>query len=208
MPGFNIPMDNSCDELGEFGVRSRFAGPDHYKETARKHRYRLELMQANGRPMFGTDASGILLYCYKCTRPSPEIDEVVIHSGQDEIYRPGKNRWKPIEFTFYEIFRGDPGRNTYTRTFVDNCAELIYDWWAKTMISLTTSSQSVPQEYLAQGRLQVLDGVGTATWEYNLLDCWPVRVSPSDMSFTDTEIADISVTLRYQKAYEREPVLK
>lgn len=202
MPGFNIPLNGACHDDNAFQDESRFDGPDFLQETARKHRYRLELMQANGNPIFGSDGAGILLYCYKCTRPTPEFDEIIIHNGQDEIARPGKNRWKPIEVTFYEVLRGNPGQ------FVDNCAELIYDWWARTMLSITTSTLSPPEQFLAQGRLTILDGVGIPVWEYNLLDCWPQRVTPSDMSYSDSDIADYTVTLRYQKAFEREPVLR
>jgi len=208
MPGFNIPINGACHDENAFQEPSRFDGPSHLIESARKHRYRLELMQVNGNPIFGTDAAGILLYCYKCTRPTVEFDEIVIHNGQDEIYRPGKNRWKPIDFTFYEVFKDQEARLGRPERQLDHCAQLIYDWWAKSMLkTISTSQHGPPNEYLAQGRLQVLDGVGNPTWEYNLLDCWPTRVSPSDMTYSDNEIADYTVTLRYQKCFEREPVL-
>jgi len=197
MPGFNIPQISvGCHDDNAFTEPPAFAGADFAIESARKHRYKLELMQTNGTQLFGDDASGILLYCYKASRPSPELDEIVIHNGQDEIYRPGKNRWKPINLTFYETLGGDLGN------FYDNCTELMYNWWSSIMLDLQTSSHAVPENYLARGQLSMLDGVGNSVWNYHLLDCWPVKVEPSELSYASTDIADTSVTLRFQKAVE------
>ena len=87
MPGFQISTDAGNTE-----------GPRHIIETARNHRFKLEVLEP-----FGSTSTGILLYLEKCTRPTPEFDQIVIHNGQDEIYRPGKSRWLPVEFTFYEV---------------------------------------------------------------------------------------------------------
>lgn len=117
MPGFNIPTPPSCstDALQQ---DSTYLGPVSSVETARRHRYLLEVLEP-----FGTQDSGLLLFLSTCGRPTPEIDQIVIHNGQDEIYRPGKQRWGPVEFTFYEkLTPQDP-------PFTDQAAQFIYDWW-------------------------------------------------------------------------------
>jgi len=194
MPGFNITIPNVCHDgdAHNWDGESAFQGPIHTVETARKHRYRLEILE----PFAGEsgDNNGILLFCEKCTRPTPEIDEIIIHNGQDEIYRPGKQRWNPIEFTFYEKLRGN----------TDETAELIYKWWGKIMLALTDSTQRPVSEYYKRGHLQMLNGVGNPIWTYFLYDCWITKVSPSDLAYSDSDIATISVTLRFNKAEERE----
>jgi hypothetical protein len=167
MPGFRIPTRDSCP--GEPGT-----GPVHTIETARKHRYILEVCE----PM-GEQHAGLLLYLAKCTRPNIDIDEVTIHSGQDEIVRPGKHHWKAIEFTFYEKLRGES-------QLTDHCAELVWRWWAETMFRLRDSVHNPASDYLKNCQLQMLDGGGDDVWTYFLFDCWPSKVSPSDLAYSDS----------------------
>ena len=191
MPGFNIPMEASSCGAGSS------SGPSHTTETARKHRYELEVLEPLGQGSQGQGGDSLLLFLKKCTRPSIEIDEIVIHSGQDELFRPGKQHWKPIEFTFYEKLKGSKNGSLN-----DECAEKIWKWWANAMIDVKTSLHKPPSQYLKDTQLTMLDGDGSSVWKYYIYDCWPSKISPSDLSYTDTDIAEISVTLRYSKAWE------
>jgi hypothetical protein len=191
MPGFYIPITDSCNEPVPEG------GPAHNVETARKNRYLLEVLEP-----FGTKTTGILIYLAKCTRPGVEMDQVAFHSAQDEIFRPGKNHWKPVELTFYEKLDGsvdDQGVGALT----NQPAKLIYEWWGKTMINLETGLHNEPAAYLKNCQLNMLDGFGASIWEYHLYDCWPAAVSPSELSYSDGNIAEITVTLRYSKLREK-----
>ena len=212
MPGFDIGMPSACHE-GEGGPYrppggGRDYSPSHVEETARRYRYEFEVLEPLDKDSGGS--TFLLLFAYKATRPSPEIDKITIHSGQDEIYRPGKNRWQPIEVTFYERLttdsegdsRGGPG------TYRDQAAELIYKWWGGTkdglpggVINLRNSFHGY--DYRKPCQLAMLDGYGGPVWSYYLANCWPVKVSPCDISYADTEIADITVTLSYDKAIEQ-----
>lgn len=183
IPGFNIPFSDACGSTIP-------GGPHNTVETARKHRYLVQVLEP-----FGNGEFGILLYAYKCTRPNIEIDQVMIHNAQDEISRPGKQHWKPVEFTFYEKLQG--GSSLFSQA-----AQLIYFWWGSTMINLETSLHNEPSQYLKNTQLDMLDGSGDSIWSYFLLDSWPSKVSPSDLSYTDSNIAEISVTLSYAKAKE------
>jgi hypothetical protein len=193
MPGFNIPAESCLDE-DAFQEDSIYSGSNNLSETARNHRYLLEVFE----PMEGKGKdSNLLMYLEKCTRPTVEIDEITIHSGQDEIYRPGKNKWTPIEFTFYEKLRGNaPG------SFKNAAAENLYNWWAKSMIILQDSKQGKPRDYYKNAFLQMLDGVGNPVWTYKIYDCWPQKITPSQISYRESEISTISVILRYNKAEE------
>lgn len=194
MPGFHIPNVESCLEPGS---EPAFQAPSYTTDTARKYRYLFEVMKVGTKEIFGEWARGIRLYAFKASRPSPEFDEITIHSGQDEIYRPGKHRWKPIDITFYEKLDYMPGRGDG-----DVCADLIYDWWAKTMTNIHESRHYPLEDYMARGKLQMLGGDGFNIWSYHLLDCWPQKVSPSDLDYSDTAIAEITLTIRFSKAIE------
>jgi len=201
MPGFNIPApDSDCAPPGLEG-KPPYDPPSYITESARKHRYIWEIFAAQSLGGSSLDWQSLLVYAYKCSRPTPEFDEITIHSAQDEIYRPGKNRWKPVEVSFYEVVNS---------AGEDSPAMLIYDWWAgdprnsKSILDLRTSTHNVPKDYYRLCKLAMLDGEAKYIWQYELMDCWPSKVTPSDLSYADTDIADITVTLRFNKARERE----
>lgn len=187
MPGFKIPNVISCTSRP-----STYDGPDIDVEFARTNRWLFEVL-----PPFGTIKDGILLYAHKCTRPTPEIDQIVIHHGQDEIYRPGKNRWSPIDITFYEKTKS----LSDIPKLVDEAAERVYKWWSESVLVLRESRHG-KQEGFPNGILKMLDGYGNTIWEYNLYQCWPTKVTPSDLDYADGNIAEITVTIRFNKAKE------
>lgn len=179
MPGFNI-----CG-TGE--------GPSATREIARRHRWSINVWTNQN-----ANLGPILLYAQKGGRPRPEIDEVTIHHGQDEIYVPGKNRWGTVEFTFYEYLDGGG----------DAPARLLYDWWTKgdgkgvvdiersRLGSVGFSGFKATVEYSLE------DGFGGVIYKYILMGAWPSKISPSDLDYEVSGFADITVTLRYDKAIE------
>lgn len=187
MPGFRIPT-NVCKVENDGGD-----GPSNVAEYARKHRFRLEVME----PM-GDRRNGLLLYLEKCTRPTIEIDQIMIHNGQDEIPRPGKQHWKPVEFSFYEKLSDSENPTNLT-------ASRIYRWWADSrtsVVDVRRSRQNAPSAYLKNVQLDLIDGNNTQIWMYYLYDAWPSKISPSDLSYHDSELSEITVTLSYSKARE------
>lgn len=197
MPGFRIPFNFGCHQ-GPVPVDLFPEGAESTAETARNHRYSFEVLE----PL---QQGTLLLYAFKATRPSPEIDEITIHSGQDEIYRPGKNRWKPIEISFYEKLSGQA--NLIFQNLINTAASQIYEWWGGTnngfpggVVHLDTSSIGVGYQKPCQ--LALLDGLGRSVWSYYMSDCWPVKVTPSNLDYSDSDIATVTVTLRYNKAVE------
>ncbi len=188
MPGFNIIIPPSRDACRAPGFNT---GPPNITETARQHRYRLEVLEP-----LGSQGAGLLLYLAKCTRPSVEFDEIAIHSAQDEIFRPGKIHWKAIEFTFYEKLTGA------LTDLNDQCAFLLYQWWADTMLNIQTSLFNPPDTYLKDAHLNMLDGNGDPVWSYLIYDCWPAKISPADLDYSNTALSTITVMLRLSKAVE------
>lgn len=179
-----------CPESGPVGP---ITGPSSTMETARQHRFLLEVLEP-----LGTKDNGMLLFLEKCTRPSPEFDKIMIHSAQDEISRPGKIHWKDVEFTFYERLSGEDNGN-----LENQCAKLLYDWWAKTMLDIETSRFNQPSSYLKNCQLQMTDGSGQPIWTYFLYDCWPLKVTQSELDYGGSNIATTGVTLAYARAKER-----
>lgn len=197
MPGFNTP--------GGAPNVPRYPLPLSTQETARRHRWRLEISPGG---YFGGKFGDIEIYAHKATRPTPEIDVATIHHSQDEIYLPGKNRWAPIDISFYEIIK--EGMSNIT-------AEYIYDWWSRDVVNISKSriAQRLdrPDQSGVGGLkrlciLTQLDGYGDGRYAYILYGCWPEKVSPEDLNFDESKICEISLRLRYDKAVERPPAVQ
>ncbi len=173
MPGFQI-FGGAC------GVQGGANGPSATTETARLHRFEFTTLGPLG---------GILLYAHRSGRPGPDIDVVTVHHSQDEVYTPGKNRWKPIEITFYEAANGN-----------DQVASAIFQWWSQSILNIGASLVNGSPKQNAS--LSLLDGFGGSVWSYNMYGCWVPKVDPSTLDYSDTNIAEITFTLQYDKASE------
>lgn len=196
MPGFNIPsIVAGCHD--EFAVEAgtRFeSSPSSSVETLRSHRFRFEIFASVNR-----GSSIWLAYPKQCTRPNPEIDEITIHNGPDQIYRPGKVKWSPVQVTFYEIAETGDGLTP----------SALFTLWAQNTIDLETSSiGSLRPADLDSPTLnfnaliEMLDGAGNPLWQYWLYNCWPTKISPANISYDESNILTTDVTLRFDKAFE------
>jgi hypothetical protein len=178
MPGFIIN-----------GLGDPARNPPNTVETGRRHRYLLTILN----PL-----KDVLIYAHKVTRPTFEVDIITVHSGQDLIYRPGKHKWNPIELTIYDVVTG--GEHLLQE---DDTAASIYNWWRNSMIDTSNSKQYKPKDYRENCVLEMHDGLGDPIWTYELYGCWPSKVSPSDLQYSETAIADITVTLQVDRVVEK-----
>ena len=209
--GFNIKYDTqdgvptsaNCGPP-QFALPAQpFSGPSNIDEYARNHRFRIETMLP-----LRSQQLDILINAEKCTRPSVEFDEIKIHNGQDEIYRPGKHRWAPIEFTFYERVGAsqDNGLIASPQGQPNLASQAIYNWWAGqqdySMLNWRESRQFKPDDYQVDVNLSMVDGLGRNIWTYILRECWPLKVFSTDLNYADTELSRITVSLRYNRAEE------
>ena len=198
MPGFNIPLRPGGAPSDRFGSPNsiRAFGPPNVLETARKYRFALQGFKPTEyvSPYLNFNVKSI-------QRPKVQFEEIVIHSGQDEIYRPGKTKWQPIEMVFYETLSSQQ-RNSM--------AYSMYDWWSRRLINIADSTQRLSglmtqnptTGFYFNAQVEMLDGVGNVSWSYILYECWPTAVTPGDLDYSSTDIAETAVTLRYNKAAE------
>lgn len=168
MPGFNINGQDS--------------GPSNTVEYSRRNRY---LFQAIS-PL----TSSILVHAFKATRPTPIIDPIVMHHGQDEIKWPGKIRWEPLEITFYQAH--DSGS--------DKVAEELFNWWANQVIDIKRSR--INTQFKGNAVLLLLNGNGSPVWQYDIYGIWPKRTAPDSLDWGESGFSTTTVTLEFDKAIE------
>lgn len=86
----------------------------------------------------------------------------------------------------------------------------VYDWWSRRLINIADSTQRLPglmtqnptTGFYFNAQVDMWDGVGNVAWSYILYECWPTAVTPGDLDYSSTDISEITVTLRYNKAAE------
>ena len=164
MPGFNI------GDTTDAGL------PRATVETRRRHRWRFTTLDPTTKE--------ILVYAQKADRPRPVTDKITIHHGQDQIHIPGKNRWEPIDVSFYETENPD-------------AAEKLLNWYKK-VIDLPAAQ--INTSFRSNGKLEMLDGQGQSTWEAHLYNCWPIQITWDPLDYTMSDICVVTVTVSYDKA--------
>lgn len=212
MPGFNLSLLRQGTNPQKFGgpPNTLTGGPTHPPEVARTYRFMIPYFlpleftanqNNNRRNTAHPSNDGLQFYVKSIQRPGIEFDNITIHSGQDEIYRPGKVRSTPIEIVFYEVI----GHGT------DLIGQAFYAWWSRRVIDVSTSRGRRPgvwnnqdefAGYYFNAQVDMLNGYGDAVWSYLLYDCWPEKISPAQLSYDSSELAEYSVTLRYNKLVE------
>lgn len=165
-------------------------GPAANKETVRSHRWRFELQALKD----------FVIYALSCQRPSYESDTVIMHNGINQIHLPAKIKWNPINVVFYDIIEG-VGSLT---------ARKIFEYWSG-FNTLVGGGQSGPinlmrnivnPRYRATADIYLEDGMGKDVHKYTLINMWPSKVEPSELSYDSSDIATIQATLTYDAAEE------
>ena len=193
MPGFNVVLPE-CFESENSSKASGYIGPSNLEDTLRSQRFRATMRSFNGNYDIG-------LSLLKCSRPTPEIDEIVIYNGQEEIYRPGKHRWRPVEFTFYERLKYS-GRNESEHRDIPVVNRYIFDLWSKEVLNFVNHGLRAPEILYKEVNLEMLSGDGNPAWSYKLYQSWPTKVTPSDLDYSASDICTTTVSMRFNKAVE------
>lgn len=169
-----------------FRINNGGSGPDPIVEAIRSHRWRFEFTN------IGT-LSDVVLYAHTCQIPSVDIEITKIHNRQTEINMPGKYKWNPINVKFYEVAWGPT-----SGTALD-----IFKYWSSGANAVVNfSSNTVNKDFRTQAAITLEDGEGGGLHTYKLSNVWPSKVEGSELSYTNNELATISVTLVYDSAEE------
>ena len=150
-------------------------------ETRRKHRWRFTAL-------FGE--TPFLLLLKSASRPQFTLEEPEMHHNQEVVYFAGKQTWETIELVWYDAEQ-EP-----------NVSLLVWEW-LNTVVFINEADVNTPGGYKVNAKLEQLTGVGEPNEEWNLYGAWPKEVNWNDLDFTNTDIQEVNVTLRYDRAERR-----
>jgi len=176
MPGFSIDKASGGKELTK----------NNKAEFRRKHRWRLS----------SDDKTGLLkrdwLYLSKAQRPSFKFEEAVVHHDQEEAYFAGKNKWDPIELSFYDTVKGDNVKDT---------SEILYKWILNGVVGLSEKAHvNLPSAYKLNVTIECTSNVGEPDETWTLFGAWPISSNWNDLDYSSSEIQQITVSLKFDRA--------
>jgi len=169
-----------------FNINGDGSGPASLTEVVRTHRWRLEFDQIH-------KLSNVQLYALSCQRPSMQIDTNNMHYKQNQIRMPAKYRWNPINVKFYETADFELGVTTSS----------IFDYWANNNPVVNFNTNTINNKFRTNTSIYLETGDGSDIHLYVLNNAWPSKVDPSELSYANSDISTIQVTLTYDSASEK-----
>jgi hypothetical protein len=110
-----------------------------------------------------------------------------MHHNQEQVYFAGKQSWSEIKLVWYDAESPDSSKQMWD--------------WVNTVVTIPGISVSQPSSYKADATLSMVKGDGTSNKEsWQLYGCWPKDIEWGDLDYEDTNIAQISVTMRMDRA--------
>jgi hypothetical protein len=120
------------------------------------------------------------------SRPDLSIEETEINFLNEKTWIPGKPTWESITVTYYDVATDD---NIHLWSWIAS----VYDFTNPTCRYMNSKRQ----DYAGTGFLEMLDGCGQSLEEWLFHDMWPTSVKFGDLDYSNSDVMDIEVTLRY-----------
>lgn len=170
-------------------------------ESGRKYRYAVDMFLPgtldNNNDTADNDA--ISFNAKSVTVPKAEYDEIVVHNGAGEIFLPGKHHYSSVDINFYDVMKKAG----------DNYDGIVL---SKIWSSFPTARKIGNQVYLTNIQreftayrfdmaIHKLDGRGKRYQSFKMVQCYISKFDAGDLAYTDNEIIEISMTVRYNKFY-------
>ena len=125
-------------------------------------------------------------------RPNVSIEETEVNYLNAKTWIPGKASWEAITVTYLDV--------------AVDAAKPLYNWLASVYdftkpLELHQGSQR--GDYAGTAIIKMWDGCGQIIEMWTLEDVWPTSIDFGDLDYANSDIAEITLTLRYsQVAYE------
>jgi hypothetical protein len=152
----------------------------------RKFRWTFEVVRSGDRAGQVVPASFVKV----AARPNLSVEETEINFLNAKRFIPGKGTFETMTITYYDV--AEPGEGT-GNVELWNWLLDVYDF-----SNAETLRQSSKRDcYSGTGIIAMYDGCGNALEKWELLDCWPNAVDFGELDYAVSDVAEVTVTLRY-----------
>lgn len=188
MPGFNIQ-----NYAGGYSVD----GPSNSLEIRRKHRWVFRTLGRGPNAASAAGAAGgnnwsnaALLNLQNAARPSFKFNTADKHHNQEVIYYAGKQEWDPVTLHWYDAEQNP------------DISDEIYQW-LNSVVDLTQGNNltvAPPVAYKRTARLEMLNGAGVTTEQWDMLGCWPETCNWQELDYSASDLMSCEASMRYDRA--------
>lgn len=161
-----------------FKINGGQSEADSKVESNRKHRWKFSMEGINKESVYLSSAQ----------RPHFITEEAVMHHDQEQVYFAGKHHWEPITLVFYDVYTG--GANTSSK---------IWDWVQKS-VKVPDANAGLPSAYKLPSTLEMTKADGSVQETWKIFNCWAIDVNWNDLDYSNSEIATIDVSMKYDRA--------
>ncbi len=192
-------------------------------EYMRKNRWILDFagLPARLTNVFGTAGATLRLNCKTANRPKISFEDTKVERINGSVYMAGKPEYEPLNVVMYDALRLrtiDPAGGDDTTFAVSDIMEA----WRELIYQPNRGDAfGSAANYKGFAYLHMLEPVAldptaddqdpdfsggddagasiTQTWLYTGL--WPKEIDPGELSYSDSEVAEVSVSFRYDRAF-------
>lgn len=126
-------------------------------------------------------------FCKTGGRPHLEIDEVEINFLNAVSWIPGKGKWQPLTFTYYDVATSElSGLFSWLAT--------LYDFTDPVNLRMGEKA-----DYAGTALLTMYDGCGKPMEFWLLNDVFPTSANFGDLDMSSSDFCEIELTLRYSQ---------
>lgn len=187
-------------------------------EYHRKNRWVLEwLLPAGVIAAVDGAADALRLNCFTAARPSKNYDEATVHRINGEVHMPGKPHYEPMAVTFYDSIAqgevpGGEGAVPSTSAVLEAWSQLIYQPTSgdafgslPNLKGLARLHMLLPQDITPGGNGieegQPLNWADSIAQSWAIIGCFPQNINYGDLSYENSEVQTVEVSIRYDRAY-------
>ena len=150
------------------------------------------------------NGQALTIACKTCDIPQLTTQENVIDRLNDKVYTAGKSEYNTISMSFYEYIQdsGEGDKNDYP-----SAGSILYSW-QQSQHNVKTGVQGAKKNTSKNVAIVQIDGNGNAIRVWNVYRAWPTSVEFANLDSSDGAIQDVTLTLRYDWAEQKDAKIK
>lgn len=156
----------------------------------RKFRYLFEIERIIS---LSEDTMGTSNYSWACqaNRPTYQFEMTEVKHVYETVFYPVRLKWEPVQITLIDVHRANG---------IYKWLNAMYDPRNPIMNFFDTPDEAIdyPKH---RSRITMFNGIGEKLEVWELEGCFPEQVQWGDLDYTSNEFAQITVTIRFDRAY-------
>ena len=163
-------------------------------EPLKKNRWFIQFTSIPGLEGVTGATDNLAFCCHTGARPDVGFSEAEADRLNEKFWIAGKPEWNELEFGFYDYIQG-----------ASSASNILYEW-SKRVYNSITGQMGFKIQYTTSAVIAMLDPQGGIVQVWNLFYAWPKKISWDSMDASDTGLAQVKLSLRYDYAIKPQDI--